>query len=119
MNLHDAIQKAAQILDEERTSPTVRYQTVPHEILGSSKELFSTIADTALASERGKHPRRVRENPQEVQFKSANFDLLCALTDQVREAERPGLFATFGSRILDARSFNHRPGPVLGAGTWQ
>jgi hypothetical protein len=119
MNLHDVIQKAAQILDEERATPTVRYQTVPNKFLGSAKELLATIADSALESERGKHPRTVRENPQEFQFKSANFDLLCALLDQVREEERPGLFATFGARILNARSFRHRPGPVLGAGAWR
>lgn len=119
MNLHDAIQKAGQILDEERAAPTVRYQAAPNKFLGSAKELFAAIADSALESERGKHPRTVRENPQEFQFKSANFDLLCALLDQVQEEERPGLFATFGSRILTARSFRHRPGPVLGAGSWQ
>ena len=119
MNLRDAIQKAAQILDEERATPTVRYQSVPNKSLGSAKDLFATIADSTLEIERAKHPRTVRENPQEFQFKSANFDLLCALLDQVREEERPGLLATFGSRILNARSFRHRPGPVLGAGSWQ
>jgi hypothetical protein len=110
MNLQEAIQKAKQVLDQERAEPTVRYETLQGP---------GIVATWELANERGKHPRTVRENPQEFQFKSTNFDLLCAILDQIQEQEKPTLFASIRSRISDARSYRHISGEVLGAGAWR
>jgi hypothetical protein len=110
MNLRDAIEKAGQILDEERIEPTVDYEISP--LITGSAAVFNSVL------ERGRRPCRVRENPEEFQFKSGNFDLLCALSDQVPERDRPALFATLSSRIMLTRSYRHRSKEVLGAGAW-
>jgi hypothetical protein len=110
MNLQEAIQKAKQVLDQERAEPTVRYETLQEP---------GIVATWELSNERGKHPRTVRENPQEFQFKSTNFDLLCAILDQIQEQVKPTLFASIRSRISDARSYRHISGEVLGAGAWR
>ena len=75
MNLRDAIAKAAQILDEERIDPTIEYKISP--VITDPGTILTTL------SERVKRPRRVRENPEDFQFESGNFDLLCAILDQV------------------------------------
>lgn len=114
MNLHDAIQKAGQILDQERIEPTVRYETAP--------TVTVTHAIAALGgplNERGKHPRTIQEHPEEFQFDSTNFDLLCAILDQVPDQRRPALLASVCSRISDERSYRHRSVEVLGAGSWK
>jgi hypothetical protein len=108
MTLRDAIQKAGQIMDEERVEPTVGYDLSP--VITDPGAIFTAI------SKRGERPRRVRENPEEFQFKSGNFDLLCALLDQVPEQDRAALFASLRSRISNARSYRHKPGQVLTAG---
>src|ERR1700687_3210356 len=105
MNFRDAIQKAGQILDEERITPTVSYEV--------QTPLTLDFTPFRLLGERGTHPRQVGEKPEWFQFKSTNFDLLCALLDQVPEQERHGLFATIASTISDAGSYRHKEGPVL------
>jgi hypothetical protein len=114
MDVSDAIQKAGQILDQERVEPTVRYASALTEPVLAA---FATLSGPL--TERGKHPREVSERPEQFQFKSTNFDLLCAILDQVPEFGKPDLFSSVASRIKQSRSFRHRPGPVLGAGTWQ
>jgi hypothetical protein len=113
MNLHEAIEKAKQILDQERAEPTVSYTA-----LESVAGIGAVLGNWTLAGERGKHPRTVRENPREFQFKSANFDLLCAILDQVSELDKPILFSSLHSRISDARSYRHIPGDLVKAGSW-
>ena len=117
MDLRDACQKADQILDEERIHPTISY--------GLSKAALTALGGmAALASwmgpnDRGKqHPRIVRVDPEEHQFKSVNFDLLCAVFDQVREQDRPTLFASLRSRILDTKSYRHKHTDLVNAGSW-
>jgi hypothetical protein len=104
MNLRDALGQAEQILAEERTEPTLRYE----------KSQTTPVTAVAAPYEGGQHLHKVRENPREFQFSSTNFDLLCTLADQVQEQDRPALFAQLRSRILDSRSYRHNPGPVLG-----
>jgi hypothetical protein len=67
---------------------------------------------------RGQHPRIVQEDPEKYFFRSTNFDLLCVLLDQVSEQDRAGLLAFPLSRIVDAGSFRHTPGELLGAEQW-
>ena len=87
----------------------------------------STVSRTAatpahpvsLMYQRGRQSRGVREDPEQFQFKSTNFDLLCALLDQLSEQDRPALCASLSSRVLNARSYHPKPGPVLNAGSWR
>jgi hypothetical protein len=115
MNLLDAIQKAGQILDQERVEPTVGYDTAePVSVIGA----FAAL--TGPLNERGnKHPRIVQEHPERFQFKSTNFDLLCALLDQVPEQSRPALLASVLPRISEARSYRHKYRELVTAGSWQ
>src|SRR5258708_20725053 len=95
MDLRDAIQKGGQILDQERVEPTISYETTR-----TAPEVAAILASVLLTNERGsQHPRPVRENPGNFQFKSENFDLLCAILDQVSEQDRPVLIGSLNSRI--------------------
>jgi hypothetical protein len=112
MKIQEAVAKAEQILDEERTSPTVRYMT--------DAPVLSPAAPIARAfSERGSHPRTVQPHPDRFLFGSANFDLMCALLDQVREGDRPEILAASLSRISNGASYRHTSREVLGAGQWR
>jgi hypothetical protein len=112
MNLPDAIQKASQILDEERRVPTVDYDAP-----STASTTNAILASVALAL-RSTHPPQVQENPQIFQFKSVNFDLLCALLDQVHEQDRAALLGHLRSRLLDSHSYRHKfTEPLLGAGS--
>jgi hypothetical protein len=114
MELRDAIRMAGQILDQERMEPTVGYATAEPVPVVSA---FAALAGPL--TERGKkHPRSVQEHPEEFQFKSTNFDLLCALLEQVPEQTRPALLGSTLSRISDARSFRHRYPELVKAGSW-
>jgi len=112
MLLYEARRKANLILDEERAAPTINYE-YPKSLPDAAVVLASVLLD-----DRGDHPRRVREKPNTVQFKSANYDLLSALFEQVPETERPGLFHELLARIARPDSFRHNRGDVLGAGQW-
>jgi hypothetical protein len=109
MNLRDAVEKVGQILDEERAHPTVGYEA-------ASASLISPADVYRILIERGKHPRTIQESPGEFLFKSANFDLLCTLLDQVPEQARATLQAAALFRISNTGSYQHLPGEVLGAG---
>jgi hypothetical protein len=112
MNLQDAIQKAGQILAQERVQPTVNYE-MPETL----PAIAGILTPIALASERGLRARWVRENPEMYQFKSTNYDLLCAILDQLQEREKPAL-CSWLQRSLSASSFRHKSADVLGAGSW-
>lgn len=116
MTLQDAIVQAGQILDQERVEPTVRYETV-----SVATEIVSLLGNWTLAAEQANriHPLIVREKPQAFQFRSVNFDLLCAILEQLAEPNKSGLFSSLLSRFSSPTSFRHRPGPVLGAGSWK
>ena len=112
MNLLDAIKKAGQILDEERLRPTLGYEAP------SSYAAFAAAASYRPSLDaRSIRPREINENPEQFQFKSTNYDLLCAILDQMREQDRPELFASVRSRISNAGSFHRKPGQVLTAGS--
>ena len=87
MNVKDAIQTARQILDEERISPTFRYQ---------SSEPFANELAFLMSplGQKGRHPRGVQESPGAYAFKSANFDLLSTLLSQSNEQDKLKLFAS-------------------------
>ncbi len=113
MDLRDAIQKAGQILDQERVSPTVTYESASTDATLSALSVM-----VGPLTEHGKHFRAVQEHPEKSQFKSVNFDLLSALLDHVPAQDRQEWLASLRSRLFDARSYRYR-GEVLGAGKWQ
>jgi len=114
MDLRDATQKAGQILDQERIEPTVGYgRATPASLLDALDALAGPL------TERGKkHPRSIHEHPEKFQFTSTNFDLLCALLEQVPEQSRPALLGSTLARISDARSFRLRYPNLVTAGSW-
>jgi len=114
MNLSDAVAKARQILDEERAAPTVHYEpAVPAPVMNPAAGLVRALG------ERGRHPRTVQEDPGKFVFRSANFDLLCAILEQVPEKDRADLFAAVLSRTEVRGAYRHRTGDILGAGKWE
>lgn len=114
MDLRDAIQKAGQILDQERVSPTVSYELATNDPTLTALSLL-----VGPSTERGRRFRAVHEHPERFQFKSLNFDLLSALLDQVPAQDRQGWIALLRSRISNPRSYRHTSSQVLGAGAWQ
>jgi hypothetical protein len=114
MDLRDAIQKAGQILDQERVSPTVGY-----ELATTDRTLSVLSVVVGPLTDRGTRFRAVQEHPERYQFKSLNFDLLSALLDQVPVQNRHEWLASLRSRLSNARSYRHTSSAVLGAGTWE
>jgi hypothetical protein len=118
MDLRDAIQKAGQILDQERVSPTVGYESAITDST-TSGALAVLSALVGPLAKRGERFRAVQEHPENFQFKSLNFDLLSALLDQVPAQNRQEWITSLRSRISNARSCRHTSSEVLGAGAWQ
>ena len=83
MNIRGAIANVGQILDEERICPTAVYGLV-------SPVLSSAAAVVMALRERGADRRSVQENPEEFVLRCTNFDLLCALLDQVPQPDSTG-----------------------------
>jgi hypothetical protein len=110
MELRDATDKANQILDEERSSPTVQYSLRVEAIkldapFARELGMLAVVAEPrTLQIIRSQRPRQIVEDPRKWEFKSVNYDLLCALLSQVPEDSR----ATFLAAVL-AR-LNSRPG---------
>lgn len=95
MELKEATAKAGQILDEERACPTVSYEWNRKKLKECSDQLASALqlcevltGPQALQSIRSQRPRPVQEDPRQWTFKSANYDLLCALLGQVAQGSR-------------------------------
>ena len=116
MDLSDALRKIGQILGEERINPTVAYQLSKAKVmsLGAAAPLYQ-FADFY---QRRVHPRPINPDPTEYQFKSTNFDLLCALFEQIPEHNKQALYANISSKICDAESFRHKYSEVVKAGSW-
>jgi hypothetical protein len=108
MDLSEALEKAARILQEEQTRPTLGYIYVSES--WPSNQFFQKLelqkqgyapavaAVVGLYTERKQRPRHVYEDPKLYVFQSTNFDLLVKLFSQVADADRP----TFVSHLLDS-----------------
>jgi hypothetical protein len=69
MNLSDALEKLGQILDEERNHPTIAYEV--SQAKSTNLGALAPLAFFTAQMERGKkHPRTVRSNPADHDFKS-------------------------------------------------
>jgi hypothetical protein len=101
MELDEAIRKAAQILNEERTRPTVSY-SAPSNDLGTAFLAITRAQD--LGRERQHRPRFVHESSEEFRFGSVNYELLLALYSQVQANDRAAFVASLLSRIPNPAS---------------
>jgi hypothetical protein len=110
MELRDAIDKANQILDEERSSPTVQYSLRLQAIktdgpLGEALGLLTVAGEPRILQNiRSQRPRQIEEDPRKWEFRSVNYDLLCALLSQVPEDSRAAFLAAVLARL------NSKPG---------
>lgn len=114
MELVEAINKAGQILDEERLRPTAGYSPVspavtePRLETSTAWRVLQTLGRAGdaqqLSYERHKRPRPVHENPDTFRFQSVNYDLLLALYSQVEAGDRPAFIAALLSRISASSS---------------
>jgi hypothetical protein len=105
MELREAIDKANQILDEERSSPTVEY-SLRLEAIKTGGPFGDAVAALAIVNEsqilqsiRSQRPRQIENNPRKWEFKSVNYNLLCALLSRVPEDLRPAFLASVLARL--------------------
>src|SRR5712692_3328322 len=107
MNLSEALERAARILEEEQVQPTVGYRYVSDSWPSNQRYQQYDLqqkgwtpamaAQTGLATERNQRPRQVYEDPKMYVFESTNFNLLVKIFSQVAEADR----ASFVSALLN------------------
>src|SRR5258708_6691366 len=108
MDFAQAIQKANNILNEERVLPTVTYvdsvadwmedvkkrgkdaRLTPEAVkaMTDREKLSASEPHFNLHHERGLRPRIVHESPYQYDFRRVNFDLLRILLGQIQEGER-------------------------------
>jgi hypothetical protein len=115
MTNYEAEQKAKLILTRERKEPTVHYESVPEPpaIIGTLYYLTPWQWDFP----RDSRPRKVRENPEEVDFKSESFDLLVAIYDELPGQDKSTFSAELAMRICRSDCFHRKPGETRNAGT--
>ncbi|MGD0007655.1 MAG: hypothetical protein ABSE93_03795 [Terriglobia bacterium] len=105
MELREALDKANQILDEERSSPTVRYTSdleamKPKDSWGGTVAVLAALTEPQmLQAIRSQRPRQLEEGPRKWRFKSVNYDLLRALLSRVAEDSRPAFLAALSHRL--------------------
>jgi hypothetical protein len=112
MDSQEAIELARKVLLEERTSPTVRY------MLRAPVAFAAALAAVAL-TERGQHPRTVRENPGFHRFTSDNYNLLSGLYSELAEADKVRFIEALSVRITDGSAYSNPVNDVRGAGEWR
>ncbi len=109
---------ASQILDEERSKPTILYE------LANSPGVIANPAGLlpvwTVLQERGRyHPRTVLEDTGMFRLKSVNFDLLCALMDRSSEQQKQAMLRLLITRIRGENSYRHRFSEIVNAGRWK
>ena len=88
MQVKEALEKANQILEEERQYPTVTYEDSGQGAPGILGDLDKFRGWKYLNSVRSKRPREVLENSRRFTFESTNYNLLLALLNQLPEQHR-------------------------------
>jgi hypothetical protein len=109
MDLQQALDKATQVLDEERVSPTVSYDYMPKgsEVgdfsvgMAALQGLASLAGAVNISSMRKQRPREI-QIPSWYRFKSTNYNLLCALLSRLKESDRPGFASVVALRLSSA-----------------
>ena len=98
MTLFEAVQKAQQILDAERTAQTLHYMS-PAPFLTRAAMVASYIG------QRGKHPRLVSEEPGHFYLESRNYNILKSLMEEVDPNDRLLFFAKLRERLSEPNAF--------------
>lgn len=112
MELRKAIDKANQILDEERWNPTVQYSLRLGAIkidgpLGEALGVLTLAGEPRMLQNiRSQRPRQIEDNPRKWEFKSVNYDLLCALLSRVPEDSRPALRSAVVARLASRPGYS-------------
>jgi hypothetical protein len=89
MDFQDAVAKADQILNQERSSPTVAYHLKPEALADERVQVAMILSRPQLLNAiRSKTPRDVQEDPNRWALKSTNYNLLCALLSQVDNSQK-------------------------------
>jgi hypothetical protein len=106
MELRDAVEKANQILEEERASPTVRYtfnaEATPPDTLKPLAHLVAAVyGPQELQRIRSERPRSVIENPRQWVLDGSNYTLLCALRSQLPEKSQRDFVNSVLLRIVN------------------
>ncbi|HEV2500405.1 MAG TPA: hypothetical protein VGY31_12575 [Terriglobia bacterium] len=104
MELSDAFRKVGQILDDERSSPTVKYSLRIKDLAVGGITAMALAAKVLNEPQllqwiRSKRPREVKEDPENWMFESVNYSLLCALLSQLREDSRKDFTGYVLSRL--------------------
>ena len=115
MTTYEAEQKVQHILARERKEPTVHYESVPipPAIIGT---LFH-LTPPHWEFPRDSRPRKIRQNPEEVNFRSESFDLLAAIYDQLSGQDKPTFNAELAIQMSRTGCFHRKHGDILRAGT--
>ena len=115
MTTYEAEQKAQHILARERKEPTVHYESVPvpPAVIGTLYHLTPPYWDFL----RDSRPRRLKQNPEEVDFKSESFYLLAGIYDQLSGQDKSTFNAELAMRVGRTNCFHRKPGEILQAGT--
>jgi hypothetical protein len=112
MDSPQAIELAKKILLEERTSPTVRYML-------REPVAFAGAPVAVALTERGQHPRTVRENYGVHRFTSDNYNLLSGLYSELAGADQLRFVDAIAARIGDGNAYSNPVNDVRGAGEWR
>ncbi len=107
MDLAEAAENLARILDEECRRPTVGYRISvakrgPPTADSSgviTNALGTSVSQWHIRYGREKHPREVCEQPQVFEFESTNFDLLVRLFGAVAGPKHDGLLSNLLRRV--------------------
>jgi hypothetical protein len=104
VQLHEAIAKANQILDEERSSPTVRYtvrlqKRTPGSLGDFVDALWMLKEPETLQSIRSQRPRAIEEDTKRWALESVNYNLLHALLSQLPPGSRRGFLGAVVGRL--------------------
>lgn len=101
MELQVALGSVRQILDEERTCPTVQYNLAP---LSKFNDLVTGAARLGafmnLLEMRSRRPRHIVEDPMVFKFESVNYNLLLAVLSQVSEKDHQALIQGIAARMI-------------------
>jgi hypothetical protein len=107
LELSAAICKANRILDEERSTPTVKYSLRVKELAlnDPTGQLVATMLAITnepelLRSIQSQRPRPVEENPRKWGFESVNYSLLCAVFSQLPADSRQAFLSAVLNRLL-------------------
>lgn len=100
MELQEAVNKANQVLDEERVSPTVNYECIPQAEERVTRALVAMMGTFNLPQMRNQRPRQIIENPRWYRFKSTNYDLLGALLSRLAEKDKSAFLSGVALRLF-------------------